>query len=180
MWLLDSSFGLPNTTENFADATLWHSCLPRYRPLRQPTTRQPNNRIQEFQVEYWLAWLPLFFFNAIYAHDSTQLNVFDINATHLSFGATREIHNWLGQDRIGVKFCREVREVFSNCREHSDEINIDFYWLRGKWMNWWGDYTQLVSSVWILSFVLFVDFQPYVHTRHCSKRHTLRHVNYIR
>ena len=39
LWPLDSSSGIPYTTEDLGDATLWHSCVPRYRPLRQPTTR---------------------------------------------------------------------------------------------------------------------------------------------
>ena len=58
------SSGLPNPIEGFGDATLWRSCVPRYRPQRQPMTRQLNN---EFQVGFWLAWLPLCFEIAIYA-----------------------------------------------------------------------------------------------------------------
>ena len=45
MWPLDSSSGLSNTTEDFGDATLWHSYVPRYRPLRQSTASQPNNEV---------------------------------------------------------------------------------------------------------------------------------------
>ena len=54
MWPLDSSSSFPNMTEDFGDATLWHSCVPRYRSLRQPTTRQPNN---EFKNSRWdIGW----------------------------------------------------------------------------------------------------------------------------
>ena len=47
MWPLDSSSGLPNTTEDFVDATLWHFYVPQYRPLRQSTARQPNNEVNK-------------------------------------------------------------------------------------------------------------------------------------
>ena len=55
MWkLLYSSSSLANMTEDFGDATCWHSCIPRYRPLRQPMIRQPNN---EFKNSRWdIGW----------------------------------------------------------------------------------------------------------------------------
>ena len=50
----DSSSGLLDTMEDFGDATLWHSCVPRYRPLRHPTTRQRDN---EFKNSKWvISW----------------------------------------------------------------------------------------------------------------------------
>ena len=76
------SSGLPNPIEGFGDATLWRSCVPRYRPQRQPMTRQLNN---EFKNSRWdFGWHDCHFaLKLLFMHsESTQLTVFDTNATH--------------------------------------------------------------------------------------------------
>ena len=82
MWPLDSPSGLPNTAEDFEDANLRHSCVPRYRPVIQPTTRQPNN---EFRNSRWdIGWHECHFLLKLqFIHsNSTQLNAFNTNAAH--------------------------------------------------------------------------------------------------
>ena len=79
---LDSSSGLPNTTENFGDDAVWHFCVPRYRPLRQPTTRQPNNEFKNFRWEIgWHNFHVVLKLQLMHS-DSTRLNVFDKNVTY--------------------------------------------------------------------------------------------------
>ena len=92
MWPLDISSGIPSTTQGFGDATMWHPCVPQYRPGQ--TTEQ---WVQEFQMGYWLAWLPLCFQIAISPQRQHTAEVFDTNPTH-TFGSTRQIRT--PQERI--------------------------------------------------------------------------------
>ena len=133
MWLLDSFASLPNTTEDIRDAILSHSLVPRYRPLRQPTTRQPND---EFNHSRWdIGWHDCHFVSKLKFHsDSTQLNLFDTNA--ILFLEQLEKSILVMNELIGAgrNFGRGWGS-FENCRGgggHSDEIKIDFYRLRGK------------------------------------------------
>ena len=113
IWPLDSSSGLPNTTEDFEDAAFWYSYVPRYRPLRQPMTTQSNN---EFKKSRWdIGWRECHFVSKLrFMHiDSKQLNVFDTNATHYLLGQLEKsarLRNELvgaGQNRRWtVKFCK--------------------------------------------------------------------------
>ena len=138
-WPLDSSSTLPNTTDDFIDATLWHSYVPRYRLLRQPTTTQSNNELKNSRWN--IGWHDCHFVLKLqFKHnDSTQLNVFDTNVTHCPLEQVEKpalLRNKLigaGQNRRWtVKFCKGVGGVFENCRGHSDENDIDFYRLWGK------------------------------------------------
>ena len=157
VWPLDSSSGLLNTTEGFGDAALWNSCVPQYRPLTQPTTRQPNNEFNNsrwhFDWHYCHFVLKLQFIQS----DSTQLTVLDTNAT-LWFFEQLQKSELLRNELIGagqnlrwiVKSCKRVGgggKSFENCRGHSGEINIDFHWLRRILGVLVGNSTQLASNV---------------------------------
>ena len=79
---LDSSCGLPNSMEGIDYATSWHSCVPRYRPLRQHTTRQLNNEFKNSRLDIGLHDCHFVLKLQCMHKNSTQLNVFDTNATH--------------------------------------------------------------------------------------------------
>ena len=110
--------------------------------------------VQEFQVGYWLAWLPLCFEIAIYAQREHTAECIWYKCDTL-FLEQLEKSTLLRNELIGqgqnrrwtVKFCKGGGGSFENCRWHADDINIDFHLLRGKRTLWWGDSTQLASNV---------------------------------
>ena len=133
---LDSASCLPNMTEDFADVTLWHSCLPWYRPLRPPTTRQLNNEFKNSMCDIWLAWLPLCFEITIHGQRQHTAGCIRYKWETRKLEKSALLGNALigaGQNRWWtVKCCRGWGRSFENCRGHSEEINIDFHWLRGS------------------------------------------------
>ena len=153
------------TVHDLGDADLWHSCVPRYHPLRQPKTRQLNN---EFKNSRWdIGWHDCHFVLRLkFMHsDSTQLNVFDTNTTHCLLELLEKsalLWNELvgaGQNRRWtVKCCRGWGRSFENCRGYSDEINIDFHRLWGKRTRWWVDSTLLTNSIYV-----YVCIKRFIH-----------------
>ena len=114
---LNSSSGLPNTMEDFADATLWHSLCSSISPSETAhgQTIATEQLVQEFQVGYWLHECHFVLKLQFMHSDSTQLTVFDTNATHCLLEQL-EKSTLLRNELIGawqnrrwtVKFCKGV------------------------------------------------------------------------
>ena len=100
--------------------------------------------VQEFQVGYWLAWMPLSFKIAIYTQRQHTAEYIQYKCDTLSFGATREIRT--RQERTDWGRTESAVDCEIKKKDAGGTVMKLTYVSTGseeKLTHWWGDSTQV-------------------------------------
>ena len=83
MWPLDGSSLLPNTTEDFGDAALWHPCCSSISPSETAHDQTTKQWVQEFQISYWL--IPIWYLKCNLCTATAHSWMYMIQMRHTAF-----------------------------------------------------------------------------------------------